>query len=92
MLVEVIDVGETYDGYYDMAKRLSNGHYKENFIKYKLPKKGRLYKFTDSFTDNNFMKEYCYIIDIETNQGYVIGRKGIKEVVGEFITEEEWMI
>ena len=90
MLVEVINIGETYDGYYDMAKRLSNGHYKENFIKYKLPKKGSICRLINSYTD---YAEYCYIIDIETNQGYVIGRKGIKIIEEEdFIEKEEMLI
>jgi hypothetical protein len=88
-IVEVINIGETYDAYESMAERLSHGHYKKNWVKGTLPEKGSICKLINSFTNYT---TYCYIIDIETNQGYVIGRKGIKIIKEEEFIEKEEMI
>lgn len=89
-IAEVIDIGHTYDSYDVMAIKLSNGN-TENWKRGSLPKEGRIYKVINIY-DGNFNIEYYYIKDFETGQEYVIGKKGIRILLEEFIEKEEMII
>lgn len=75
--VKVIDVGETYDSYYDWK---GLGDYKQNFVEYKDPSLNKTYKILNIANHNDNCDIMALIQDTDTTQVFIIGIKGIEKV------------
>lgn len=75
-LVLVIDNGQSYTTHYKMAEILNI----DNWDKFHTPIENQVYELIDIYELDNLYQDfisYCYIKDIQTKKGYIIGSTGI---------------